>query len=123
MPNGKKPDEDVFKVPAEIEAEEAVLGSLLIDPAAVHDISYFLKTDHFYVVRNQWIYQAILDLAEQNSPVDIVTLTSLLTARDQLEEIGGEVGPRLVLRNRPHISQEDLGTGASFGLMGLGCGA
>ncbi len=40
--------------PHSIEAEEAVLGSVLIDPEAIYRVSSFLKTDDFYIVKNQW---------------------------------------------------------------------
>jgi len=90
MSQGSPQDEDVFAVPSEIEAEEAALGSLLIDPEAIHDVSYFLKADHFYRITNGWIFEAILELSETGTPVDLVTLSSNLTAKEQLKEIGGE---------------------------------
>ncbi len=75
--------------PHNIEAEEAILGSLLIDTDAIIHISTFLKPNDFYVQRLAWVYEAILDLHERRQPADLVTLTDELARRDQLDEIGG----------------------------------
>jgi replicative DNA helicase len=76
-------------VPHNIEAEEAVLGSLLIDPEAIFRVSPFLKAEDFYIVKNGWIYDAILSLHERRQPADFVTVCDELEARGQLEEVGG----------------------------------
>jgi len=54
--------------PANPEAEEAVLGALLIDPDGVIKVSSFLRADDFYRERNGWIYQSIMDLHEHRQP-------------------------------------------------------
>ncbi|MGD2177796.1 MAG: replicative DNA helicase [Anaerolineae bacterium] len=76
-------------VPHNIEAEEAVLGSLLIDPEALFRVSPFLTPDDFYLQKNGWIYQAILSLHERREPIDFVTLCDDLEREDRLEQIGG----------------------------------
>lgn len=76
-------------LPANPEAETAILGSLLIDPDAVQRVRSFLKPEHFYGERNGWIYQAILDLAATGKPADFLTVSDALEERKQLEEIGG----------------------------------
>jgi replicative DNA helicase len=76
-------------IPANPEAEEAVLGSLLIDPDAVIKIASFLAADDFYREKNGWVYQAILDLHERREPADFVTLVDELERRDQIQQIGG----------------------------------
>lgn len=75
--------------PHNIEAEEAVLGSLLIDPDAIIHISTFLKPADFYIERHAWVYEAINDLHERREPADLVTLSDELERRGQLGEIGG----------------------------------
>lgn len=72
------------------EAEEAVLGSLLIDPDALFEVSNFLRPDAFYRTANRWIYESILSLSERREPLDFVTLTEELRRREQLEDVGGE---------------------------------
>jgi replicative DNA helicase len=75
--------------PHSIEAEEAVLGSILIDAEAIFRVSSFLKGEDFYIVKNQWVWDACLALHERREPIDFVTLTRELEAREQLNEIGG----------------------------------
>jgi replicative DNA helicase len=75
--------------PHNIEAEEAVLGSLLIDPDAILQTSTFLRATDFYLERHTWIYEAIYELHERRQPADLVTLTDELERRNQLNEIGG----------------------------------
>jgi len=77
-------------LPANIDAERAVLGSLLIDPSAVQRVGSFLKAEHFYNERHAWIYGAILDLAAAGAAIDLLTVTNALENRKQLAEIGGE---------------------------------
>ncbi len=76
-------------IPANPEAEEAILGSLLIDPDAVIKVASFLEADDFYREKNGWIYQAILDLHERREPADFVTLVDELERRNILQEVGG----------------------------------
>lgn len=76
-------------VPHNVEAEEAVLGSLLIDPEALFRVSPFLTSDDFYIQKNGWVYEAILALHERREPVDFVTLCDELERQERLEEIGG----------------------------------
>ncbi len=76
--------------PHSIEAEEAVLGSLLIDPDAIFEVSSFLRPDAFYRAQNRWLYEAILDLSDRREPIDLITLTEEMRRREQLEEAGGE---------------------------------
>lgn len=75
--------------PHSIEAEESVLGSVLIDPEALQRVNAFLKSEHFYIVKHQWIWEACVGLLERHEPIDFVTVTRELTARGQLDEIGG----------------------------------
>lgn len=74
--------------PSNIDAEEALLGSLLIDPDAIFDVAAFLRPEAFYREQNRWIYESILALSERRQAVDLITVTDELRRRDQLEEIG-----------------------------------
>jgi replicative DNA helicase len=76
--------------PNNIEAEEALLGSLLIDTDAIFDVAAFLRPDAFYLEKNRWVYSAVLDLNEAHKPVDLITLSDELRRREQLNELGGE---------------------------------
>lgn len=85
--NGDQNDERL--PPQNIEAEEAVLGSLLIDPDAIIRIGAILRPDDFYRVKNGWIYEAVVDLHQRNEPADFVTVCDELERREQLDEVGG----------------------------------
>ncbi len=87
--------------PANPEAEEAVLGSLLIDPDAVIKVASFLAADDFYREKNAWIYQAILDLHERREPADFVTLVDELERRNLLQEVGGAAYITALINNVP----------------------
>ena len=76
--------------PNNIEAEEALLGSLLIDTDAIFDVAAFLRAEAFYLEKNRWVYQAVLDLNSDHKPVDLITLSDELRHREQLDELGGE---------------------------------
>ena len=75
--------------PHNTEAEEAILGSLLIDPDDIFKVASFLSPEDFYRERNGWIYDAIRDLHNRREPADFVTLCNELERRGQLEEVGG----------------------------------
>lgn len=76
-------------IPANLEAEQAVLGSLLIDPDAIIKIASFLRAIDFFREWHQWIYSALLTLHERREPADFVTLVDELERNEQLEDIGG----------------------------------
>ncbi len=76
-------------VPHNREAEEAVVGAVLINPEAYYDVAQFLNADDFYIHRNQWIWDAFVRLHEQRIPVDLLTLSEELDRNSQLAEVGG----------------------------------
>lgn len=75
--------------PHNVEAEEAVLGAILLSPEALFEILPFLNTDDFFIVRHAWIWEAILNLHERRAPIDYLTVASELEQMGRLEEIGG----------------------------------
>ncbi|MBA2759459.1 MAG: replicative DNA helicase [Chloroflexia bacterium] len=75
--------------PHNIEAEQSVLGSLLIDRDAIIRVASYLKADDFYVSANATVYRAIQDLYNRREPTDFVTLSDELERRGTLEDIGG----------------------------------
>jgi len=88
-------------VPSNPEAEEAVLGSLLIDPDGVLKVASFLESEDFYRERNGWIYRAILDLHERREQADFVTLCDELERRNLLQEVGGASYITQLINNVP----------------------
>ena len=75
--------------PQNTEAEQSVLGSLLIDPDAIIKVGSFLKPEDFYRESHQIIYAAILDLHERRMPADFVTVVDALERQERLDLIGG----------------------------------
>ena len=75
--------------PHSIEAEQSVLGALLLDKEAINTAVEHLKSDDFYKEANREIYEAVLVLNNRNEPVDLITLSEELKRRDTLESIGG----------------------------------
>src|SRR5215468_3776267 len=75
--------------PQSLEAEQSVLGGILIDNAALDRALELVSADDFYREAHRRIFRAMLHLAERNEPADLVTLTDVLQAREQLAEVGG----------------------------------
>ncbi|WKZ25694.1 MAG: replicative DNA helicase [bacterium] len=71
------------------EAEESVLGALLLDKDAVIAVAEFLLPEDFYDERNKEIYEAILSLYEERTPVDVLTVAERLKKQKNLKKIGG----------------------------------
>lgn len=75
--------------PQNLDAEQSVLGSLLIDRDAIIQVAPVLKADDFYQPSNGHIYQAVIDLYDRKQPTDIVTLSDELTRQERLDSVGG----------------------------------
>ncbi|WP_322506658.1 replicative DNA helicase, partial [Anaerolinea sp.] len=71
------------------EAEEAVLGAVLIDPEAYYNLAQFLHPEDFYLVRNRWIWEAFTRLHERRIPIDFLTVQQELEQQGRLAEVGG----------------------------------
>ncbi len=71
------------------EAEEAVLGAVLINKDAYFDLAQILQPDDFYIVRNRWIWEAFTRLHEKRVPIDFLTSCEDLEQHNQLGEVGG----------------------------------
>ncbi len=76
-------------VPHSREAEEAVIGAVLLNPEAYYDVAGILEAEDFYIHRNRWIWQAIERLQQNRIALDVVTLSEELDQQGQLAEIGG----------------------------------
>ena len=75
--------------PQNIEAEEAILGGILLDPAAIARVKSILKPHHFYLQAHSRIYDAALKLHLQEKPTDLLMVINYLKDNDLLELIGG----------------------------------
>lgn len=86
MARGKSQDE---LLPHDIDAEEAVLGSVLIDPDAIVLIQPVLKPGDFYRERNGWVYGACLAVLADGGGINQVTVAARLDTQGKLEDVGG----------------------------------
>ncbi len=75
--------------PHDIDAEEAVIGSLLIDGTAIYKIATFLQQPDFYHEQNQWLYGACLSLYQRNEAINQITVAQELDRQGKLEACGG----------------------------------
>jgi replicative DNA helicase len=77
--------------PATLEGEQSVLGAILINSQVLDQVSDLITAKDFYRPAHGLIYQAMLDLYARGEPVDLVTVTTLLKERGQLDDAGGPV--------------------------------
>lgn len=75
--------------PQNVEAEKSVLGAVLLDKDAIIKIIDIVRPEDFYEERHAIIFEAMLDLFDKRQPIDIVTLSEMLEAKEQIKEIGG----------------------------------
>jgi replicative DNA helicase len=75
--------------PQNIDAEQSVLGGILIENEAINKVLEILTLDDFYRDSHQKIFNALVDLSERDEPVDLITLTNELRKSNQLDSIGG----------------------------------
>jgi replicative DNA helicase len=76
-------------VPQSREAEEAVIGAVMINPEAYYDVAQFLRAEDFYIHRHRWIWNVFTRLHESRNPIDMLTVTEELDRLGQLGEVGG----------------------------------
>ncbi len=75
--------------PQNIEAEQSVLGGIMIENDAINQVIELVEVEDFYRDSHRKIFQAMLDLSEKGEPIDLVTLTNHLKNKDELEAAGG----------------------------------
>lgn len=93
--------EDVETQPYNRNAEEAVLGAVLINPEMYYDLAEFLEPDDFFIVRNRWVWQAYQRLQERRARIDYLTVVEELQQRNQLAEMGGSAYLTALLNQTP----------------------
>jgi len=90
--------------PQNINAERSILGSILLDKDAIIKIIDIVVPEDFYEDRNGIIYNAMLKLFEKRQPIDIVTISEILEAADQIKEIGGSSYLAEIVNDTPSAS-------------------
>lgn len=80
---------DARTAPQNNEAEQSVLGSILLQPTALIAANEFIQANDFYRRGHQLIFQTMIDLNENNEEIDLVTVADRLASNKQLEDVGG----------------------------------
>ena len=75
--------------PQSLDSERALLGSLLLKPDAIHDVSDLIRADSFYAEKHRHIFECMRDLTERGDPIDMLSLGERLNAKGLLERCGG----------------------------------
>lgn len=84
-----KKEDKLGLLPQNIEAEEAVLGAILVNPNVITKVVEILKPESFYKPAHRYIYEAMLQLFNTNERIDIVSVSDVLNYNSKLETIGG----------------------------------
>src|SRR5262245_2782813 len=83
-------EENLRRVPPQnLEAEESVLGGILLDNTALDRVIELVRPDDFYRGAHRKLFHAMLALSERNEPVDLITLSESLRTRGELADVGG----------------------------------
>jgi replicative DNA helicase len=88
-------------IPHSREAEEAVLGAVLINPEAYYEVASFLRAEDFYIHRHGWIWEAFSRLHERRVPIDLLTVSEELDQLGHLAEVGGPAYLTQLINNVP----------------------
>ncbi|HSE56613.1 MAG TPA: replicative DNA helicase [Candidatus Paceibacterota bacterium] len=74
--------------PHDLDAEQAVLGALMLRPSAIHEIVDLLAPDMFYARKHALVYQTIMELSIKNEPIDVLSVSNKLKEKKLLKDIG-----------------------------------
>lgn len=75
--------------PQNLDAEQALIGAVILKPETMHDVSVTVYPESFYADKHREIFKAILDIFTKGDPIDILTVTTKLKEREQLDRVGG----------------------------------
>jgi len=99
-------DAELIVPPSDVEAERCVLGSVVLDPAALDEVAPILRgPSAFYVAAHQAIYRAMVALAGRGTPPDARTLRAELRQRGELDSIGGDAALAVAVEEVPHLGR------------------
>lgn len=90
-----------LQIPQNRDAEEAVLGAILINPEVFYDVAHFLSADDFFIHRNRWVWESFNNLNDRRLPIDMLTVSEELERQGHLSEVGGSAYLTALLSNVP----------------------
>jgi replicative DNA helicase len=97
----EEPITDIQVQPHNRQAEEAVIGAVMINPDSFFELGQFLKPDDFYIVRNGWIWSSFSRLHEARVPIDFLTVVEDLEKNNQLADAGGSAYLMALINQTP----------------------
>ncbi|MGN1121118.1 MAG: replicative DNA helicase, partial [Eubacteriales bacterium] len=98
-------EENLRKMPFSMEAEQSVLGTIILDPEKLNDIAAVLRADDFYLEQHERIYEAMRDIfARADAHLDEVTLLEELVANGTLDEAGGKSYITVLAQSVPSVA-------------------
>jgi len=117
LPEIDQPEEPptFLSIPHSREAEELLLGALLIYPQFYPDVAEFLKADDFYIHRHRWIWEAMQTCLDFSRVVDIMTISDVLDGLGQLADIGGPAYLTALITVATGIPTLDVASILSYG--------
>jgi len=95
---------DIRVPPHSIEAEQSVLGGLMIDDQAWDKVVELLSPEDFYRADHSFIYKAMFSVIDKNTPIDVITISEMLTSMNQLDKAGGMPYLLELAKNTPTAS-------------------
>lgn len=105
MPRNKISNKNNLNLPPQdIEAEQSVLGALLLDHNAIHKVADILAPEDFYRPEHKTVYEAIFNLHEKQEPIDILSVSAKLKEIEKLEAIGGRAYLMTLVNSVPTAS-------------------
>ncbi len=97
-------DDSLRQVPHSLEAEQSVLGSILVDPARINDITGIIKSGDFYLEQHVKIFEAMQALMLESKSIDFVTLLETLTRQGTYDESGGKAYIKMLIESVPSLA-------------------
>ena len=76
-------------MPQNIEAEEAILGAILVNPSCMNKVVEHIRPESFYKPAHRYVYEAMLQLYNGEDKIDIVSVSDVLNVNQKLELVGG----------------------------------
>lgn len=89
MADSPKTSKNLRVVPYNVEAERALLGAIMLKPEAMHDVVTIVYPESFYADKNREVYQAVFEIFTKGDPIDLLSVSTRLKGKKQLERIGG----------------------------------
>lgn len=89
MPEIKTNKKSLRIPPQSVDSEQAVLGSIMLRPGSIHEVTDMITADSFYAGKHSQIFKIMLELSSKGEPIDILTVSHKLSDQGLLEQIGG----------------------------------